>query len=95
MSIDEAIERLKVLAKLVENASAAYDDETEEFMRNLGSSEFPYTCLAMFQFIPRVDFLRDAIFLLSKERDLYSAKVLYRSLIEHFLKILSIYILDT
>lgn len=52
----------------------------------LSKSDFPQTFRALFSFIAKTDAIKSAMFEMADSENIYGMKILYRSLIEHFLK---------
>lgn len=49
-------------------------------------SEYPFTGKALVMLVTKSNFIKNSIFDVCENEDLYSANILYRSLIEHFLR---------
>lgn len=57
-----------------------------ECASRIPKSEHPFTLFALLSFVPKIESIRIAIFALAELEEFYSAKILFRSAIEHFLK---------
>ncbi len=82
MDIDE-------LESIAENVAEQLDDhigKLGKFALNIRNTKFPSTNLALFSFIPKVESIRSGIFELARAGEVYSEKILFRSICEHFLK---------
>lgn len=62
-------------------------DETEELTKQIASSKYPISLFSMISIIAGINSLKLGIFELCKNREIYSINVLYRSFLEHFIKI--------
>lgn len=56
------------------------------FLSNIKAIDKPISVFSTFSFLPRIESIRAGIFEMAKIDDIYSAKILYRSLIEHWVK---------
>lgn len=56
------------------------------FFSNIKEIDKPISVFSTSSFLPRIESIRAGIFEVSKIDDIYSAKILFRSLIEHFVK---------
>lgn len=54
---------------------------------NIKGSKFPKTCLAAMSLIAGISSIKLGVLALCEQRELYSAKVLFRALLDHFLKL--------
>ncbi len=59
----------------------------ESFIKKLPASEFKKTCMAAMGIFSGFSSIKLSIFELCKAKDLYSSKILFRSLLDHFLKL--------
>ena len=70
------------------------DDTLREFVAQplsesvdlINTSSFKYTLMGTFSLSGRIDFISESILLLLENNHIYAAKILFRSLVEHFLK---------
>lgn len=61
-------------------------DLVQSFLSSLKNIDKPLSVFSTFSFLPRVESIRAAIFETAKIDDIYTSKILYRSLIEHWVK---------
>jgi len=57
-----------------------------EFLSNLQDTDKPLSIFSMTSFFPKIESIRHGIFEVAKAEEYYSLNILYRSLIEHFVK---------
>ena len=57
-----------------------------EISSSFSKTQYPKTLSTFSLFVAKVDFIKNAIFDVSSNEDIYSSKILYRALIEHMLK---------
>lgn len=57
-----------------------------DLIKDVSKSIYPYTGKALTMLFTKSDFIKNSIFDICENEDLYSANILYRSLIEHFLR---------
>lgn len=57
-----------------------------ELSSSISKTQYPKTLSTFSLFVAKVDFIKNAIFDVSSNEDIYSSKILYRALIEHMLK---------
>jgi hypothetical protein len=57
-----------------------------EFLSSIKERDKPLSIFSTISFLPRVESIRAAIFETAKIDDIYTTKILYRSLIEHWIK---------
>ncbi len=57
-----------------------------KFLSSLDSTDKPLSIFSMTSFFPKVESIRAGIFEVAKIEEYYSVSILYRSLIEHFIK---------
>ena len=78
--IDKKFEKLFELNQFL---SAEIKLSLPIIIESLGKSKFKYTSKALLSFIPKSGYLNSAVLELAASRNIYSAAVLYRSIIEH------------
>ena len=86
--IDKKFEKLFELNQFL---SAEIKLSLPIIIESLGKSKFKYTSKALLSFIPKSGYLNSAVLELAASRNIYSAAVLYRSIIEHSFRHLYIY----
>lgn len=86
--ISNKFEKLFELNKLL---SAEIQSSLSAIIESLGKSKFKYTSKALLSFIPKSGYLNSAVLELAASKNVYSAAVLYRSIIEHSFRHLYIY----
>lgn len=81
------------LSSYIENIRKADDKihtviETSfgDFVTDIKKSKFPFTGKAIIMLVTKSNFIKNSIFDIALNEDLYSANILFRSLIEHFLR---------
>lgn len=62
------------------------EESLADLARFLSNSKFPKTGTALIMLLTKSNFIKNGIYELCSVEDLYSVNILYRSLIEHFLK---------
>lgn len=84
MDLSERIDRIRDLDDRVFNEviQHSFADLTKDVLK----SEFPCTARALTMLVTKSNFVKNSIFDVSEHEDLYSANILYRSLIEHSLR---------
>jgi hypothetical protein len=83
--------KFEKLFELNERLSAEIQSSLPIVIESLGKSKFKYTSKALLSFIPKSGYLNSAVLELTASRNIYSAAVLYRSIIEHSFRHLYIY----
>jgi hypothetical protein len=91
MIISNTSDKFEKLFELNKRLSAEIQSSLPAVIESLGKSKFKYTGKALLSFIPKSGYLNSAILELSASRNVYSAAVLYRSIIEHSFRQLYIY----
>lgn len=66
--------------------SSIIKESGEKILLNLGKYEYPQTFRALFSFFAKTEAIKAAMFEMAESVNIYGMKILYRSLIEHFLK---------
>lgn len=80
--VDDLEELLEELAEKQE----PFMELIPKFLSNIKSIDKPISVFSIFTFLPRIESIRAGIFEMLKIDEIYSAKILYRSLIEHWVK---------
>lgn len=86
--MDEGID-IDDLYEIAESVAAELEEHLillPEIARKIPESQFPFTFFALLSFVPKVESIRIGIFEIVKAGDVYSVKILFRAIIEHFLK---------
>lgn len=86
--IDENLISMEVLSKEIYESLPG-------IIKNLQETKFQYTGKALVSFIPKCGYLVNSIMISCKNEDVYSASVLFRSLVEHSFRHLYIYVKAT
>jgi hypothetical protein len=60
-------------------------------IKSLGKTKFKYTSKALISFIPKSDYINNAILAMCASRNVYASAILFRSMIEHNFRHLYIY----
>ena len=85
--------KFEKLFELNERLSVEIQSSLPVVIESLGKSKFKYTSKALLSFIPKSGYLNSAVLELAVSKNIYSAAVLYRSVIEHSFRQLYITIL--
>jgi hypothetical protein len=88
----DRISKLENLLEEFAEAKEPFQHLIPELFDNLESVDKPLSLFSCFSFIPRIESLRLGLFELAKIDEDYSFKILYRSLIEHMVKSLYLYL---
>lgn len=80
------INDLREIAESIADELEAHMSLVGEYARGISKSDYPFTFMALFSFIPKIESIRIAIFELVELGEFYSEKILFRAVIEHFLK---------
>ncbi|MHA1348074.1 MAG: hypothetical protein ACTSO3_16855 [Candidatus Heimdallarchaeaceae archaeon] len=84
MNLDNALEEIFTQdSRFFEDVISKTDSEVRNI---LIKSDYPKTGKALFMFFTKCSFLKNAIYNVCREDDHYSASILYRSYLEHFLR---------
>lgn len=83
--------KFEKLFELNKRLSTEIQSSLPAVIESLGKSKFKYTSKALLSFIPKSGYLNSAVLELTASRNVYSAAVLYRSIIEHSFRHLYIY----
>ena len=91
MIMSKTSDKFEKLFELNKRLSSEIQSSLPTIIESLDKSKFKYTSKALLSFIPRSGYLNSAVLELSASRNIYSAAVLYRSIIEHSFRQLYIY----
>lgn len=80
------MEKLERLRDIDDEIFEEFKKAIEHLPNLLNKSEFPYTAEVCFMYINGANFLKNSIFDCTETDDFYSVNVLFRSIIEHFLR---------
>lgn len=83
MNMSDINNKFEKLFELNNRLSAEIQSSLPIVIESLGKSKFKYTSRALLSFIPKSGYLNSAVLELTASRNIYSAAVLYRSIIEH------------
>lgn len=81
-SVYELEQKLETLAEELE----PHLELIPKFLSNLDSTNKPLSLFSTFSFFPKIESIRLGIYELVQKPEIYSSKILFRSLIEHFVK---------
>ena len=91
MIMSDVSNKIEKLFELNKCLSTEIQLSLPTIIESLGKSKFKYTSKALLSFIPKSGYLNSAVLELAASRNIYSAAVLYRSIIEHSFRHLYIY----
>ena len=89
--MSENDQKIVQLFDLNKALSEAIQSSLSTVIESLSKTRFKYTGKSLLSFIPKSGYLNSAILELSASRNIYSAAILYRSIIEHGFRHLYIY----
>jgi hypothetical protein len=83
------MDRINELEELLDNLAEEVEPHFElipEFMQKIRTTKKPLSIFSTTSFFPKIESIRHGIFEIAKIEEHYSINILYRSLIEHFVK---------
>lgn len=89
--MSDTSDKFEKLYELNKRLSKEIQSSLPTVIESLGQSKFKYTSKALLSFIPKSGYLNSAVLELVASRNIYSAAILYRSIIEHSFRHLYIY----
>ncbi|MBX7150006.1 DUF433 domain-containing protein [bacterium] len=84
--------KLKHIIKKDKKIVSIFERELEEAFSLIETTNCPNTVRTFIRLIIYADDIRDSIFLLAKESNLYSLNILYRALLEHYVRAYYVYL---